>query len=608
MKGRFNNIYGSFPRALRLIWLSSPLLATQHTILTVVQALLPLISLLTLKVVIDLSSALYGSGAFTQNSLTVVPELYRSNPQFASLVHWSLLGAAALALTAATRIATAWVAEFHAIAVTDEVYRMLHAKLTSADFAFFENPDDQNNLYLAREQAVSRPVRIIGGLSQLLQSSVGLIGSIAILLSFTPLLPLLLIVSAVPGLILKARRSRRFFDWRRNLIPLERECSYFHSIMTENEGAKEIRLYGHAAYCQSRFQMARDQLKQRRRQWRQIVLRYDLTGMATGLTVAAAALLWLIDQTMRGSITLGTMVLCLQALRRGQSVISTISNATAALLEDSIFLKSYEELLQRRPCVTAPSNPRPAPPHIQKGIVFENVSFCYQGTQQPALQNVSVTLRPGEKIVLAGANGAGKSTFIKLLCRLYDPCEGRILIDGIDLKEIDPTQWRSQIGVLFQDFNTYQLSAEDNVRIGHPYFKPDAPEIYAAAHAAGLDSIVRRWPAGLKTLLGRWLHDGIEPSTGQWQKIALARAFLRPATIYLLDEPTSALDETAQREALESLQKLAHGKLTLFTSHRSIPTGLAERVILLENGSVTADSTPQEITDKHPEYNQLFQT
>lgn len=607
MKQRISNIAETLSRALRLIWMSSPSLAVRHTALTVIQALLPLLSLLALKQIIDTATALFRSGAFEGASLTAIPRLYSAHPQFAALTLWSLLAALCLALSALVRIAVAWVAEFHAIAVTDEVYRKLHATLTRTDFAFFENPDDQNALYLAREQAISRPMRIIGGLSQLIQSGTGLLGTLIILFGFAPILPLILVLSALPGLAFRVKRARLFFDWQKRLIPLERECSYFHSVMTANEGAKEIRLYGHADYCQERFQRARDALKARRREWRRVVLKYDLAGMTAALIAAVAALLWLLDRTLAGAITVGALVLCLQALRRGQGVITSISGATASLLEDAIFLQSYEELTSRQSLIIAPPQPQPIPSPLKQGIVFENVSFGYQGCATPALENVSLTLNVNERIVLAGANGAGKSTLIKLLCRLYDPTAGRILVDGTDLREFDPDQWRQKIGVLFQDFNTYQLSAEENIRIGHPLFKPDAPRIREAAEAAGLAAFVSRWPLGLKTLLGRWLHDGIEPSTGQWQKIALARAFLRPAELYLLDEPTSALDGAAQREALQSLAKLSRNKLTLFTSHRTLPAGLADRVILLENGRVIADAPPAQIAQT-PQFRELFST
>ncbi len=606
MKISLSTLTATLSRAVRLIWLSTPALALWHAGLTVVQAALPLISLLALKQIIDTASTLFNKGALAGLSLSTAADLYAANPAFRSLLLWSLLAAACTVIAAFLKIAIAWVAEFHTLAVTDAVYRKLHLTLIRADFAFFENPDDQNHLYLAREQALSRPMRIIGGLSQLIQSITGLAGALIILMSFAPLLPLILGLSVIPTLYFKFNRSRRFFEWRRNLIPLERQAAYFHSIMTENEGAKEIRLYGHGALCQERFQRARDGLKAQRSAWRKFVLGYDAAAMAIGFIVLCGALLLLLDRTLQGALTVGALVICIQSIRRGQSVVTVISSAISSLLEDSIFLQSYEELINRAPLIRPPACPAAVPCPLQSGIVFENVSFSYQGTSTPALRNISLTLRVNERIALAGSNGAGKSTLIKLLCRLYDPTEGRILVDGRELRDFDPDEWRAQIGVLFQDFNTYQLSAEDNIRIGHPAIPADDPLIATAAAHAGLTPLIREWPHGIKTPLGRWLHDGIEPSMGQWQKIALARAFLRPASLYLLDEPTSALDGAAQRETLAALTQLSQNRLTLFTSHRSLPVGLADRIILLSGGSVAADGTPASLA-ADPEFRKLFE-
>ncbi|MDA3924773.1 MAG: ABC transporter ATP-binding protein [Kiritimatiellae bacterium] len=606
MKSRLTNITATLSRAIRLIWLSSPVLALWHALLTIIQATLPLISLIATGQIINHAKNLYGKGDLAGLSLSTAADLYAENPEFRTLVLWSLLLASCIIITAFLKIAIAWISEFHSIAVTDTVYKKMHQTLIKADYAFFENSDDQNDLYMAREQAISRPVRIISGLNQLIHSFTGLAGALAILFSLAPLLPLILCISVIPNLYFKFKRSRRFFEWRKNLIPLERKAAYFHTIMTGNEGAKEIRLYGHGELCQKRFQHARDKLKAQRAAWRKFVLAYDASALIVGFIVISGALFILLDKTLQGAISVGSLYICIQAIRRSQSVISVISSSVASLLEDSMFLQSYEELINRTPLIKKPAAPEPVPHPLKTGIVFENVSFSYQGTATPALSNISLTLNNNERIALAGSNGAGKSTLIKLLCRLYDPTEGRILVDGTDLRDFDPDLWRKQIGVLFQDFNSYQFSVADNIRIGHPAFNAEDPAIKTAADDAGLTLFIKKWPHGLRTLLGRWLHNGIEPSTGQWQKIALARAFLRPASLYLLDEPTSALDGAAQRETLSSLAKLSKGKLTIFTSHRTLPVGLADRVILLSDGSVAADGTPDQLNTS-TEFKKLFE-
>jgi ATP-binding cassette subfamily B protein len=607
MTRRPSILAATLSRAVRLIWLSDRRLALWHTALTVLQALLPLGALVALKHAIDGATRLFQSAPRAPFSLAAAGDLFASDATFRSLVLWLFFGAACLFLTACARLLVNWVSEFHALAVTDRVYDLLHGTLLRADYAFFENPDDQNRLYMAREQALSRPMRVLTGLGQLLYSLTGLGGILLILAGFSPLLPPLLLLAALPVLLFKLDRTRRFYDWRKSLTPLEREASYFHTIMTENAGAKEIRLYGHGDFCSTRFAAARAKLKEERVAWRRYVLSREAVGLFIGLLVTGLILLWMTGQLLGGAATVGALVLCVQTVQRGQSSITSLLNAVSALFEDALFLQSFEELLRQPVTLTAPEHPRAIPDPIASGITFENVCFTYPGSAQPALRDLSFTLRPGERVVLAGANGAGKSTLVKLLCRLYDPDSGRILVDGVDLRDLDPAAWRSRIGALFQDFNHYQLTVAENIWIGHPQTPPDAPALERAARDAGMLSLLASWPQGLKTRLGRWLHDGIEPSVGQWQKIALARAFLRPAALYILDEPTSALDGNAQRETLETIARLSHGKIALFASHRHLTPGMADRVLLLDSGALAADASPSALA-ADPRYSALFET
>jgi ATP-binding cassette subfamily B protein len=607
MKRRLSILPASFARALRLAWLSDRRLALSLAALTVFQALLPFGALLSLKHAIDGATRILTSPARTGLSPASLADACLHNPEFQALVLWLLFGAACLFLTAGVRLLASWVSEFHTLAVTDRVYDLLHDTLLRADYAFFENPDDQNLLYMAREQALSRPARVLAGLSQILHSLAGLIGVLFILSRFSPLLPLLLALAALPVLFFKLDRTRRFYDWRKGLTPLEREASYFHSVMTENAGAKEIRLYGHGAFCRNRFTAARIRLKEERIAWRRYVLTREAAGLLIGLLATGVILLWMTGRLLGGAISVGALVLCVQTVQRGQGAITALLNAVAALFEDALFLQSFEELLRQPATLAAPPHPKPIPDPILRGITFENVSFTYPGATLPALRSLSLTLRPGERVVLAGSNGAGKSTLVKLLCRLYDPNSGRILVDGIDLRDLDPVAWRSRIGALFQDFNHYQLTAAENIWIGHPQTPPGSPAIEKAAADAGMDPMIAAWPQGLKTLLGRWLHDGLEPSIGQWQKIALARAFLRPASLYILDEPTSALDGAAQRETFDALARLCRGKIALFASHRHLTAGMADRVLLLDSGTLAADATPAALA-ADPRYAVLFES
>ena len=591
MTRRLSILPATLSRAVRLIWLSDRRLAFWHTALTVLQALFPLGTLVALKQVIDSATRLFQTAAGGPSAFGEVAARVSADPAFRPLLVWILFGTLCLVLGLVARLAVTWVAEFHALAVTDRVYDLLHDALLRADYAFFENADDQNRLYMAREEALSRPTRVLAGLGQLLHSLVGLGGVLLILAGFSPWLPAALALAALPVLFFKLDRARRFYEWRKSLTPLEREAGYFHSVMTDNAGAKEIRLYGHGELCRARFQAARAKLREERLAWRRYVLSREAAGLFIGLLVTGLILLWMTGRLIGGAVTVGALVLCVQSVQRGQSALTALLNATTGLFEDALFLQSFEELLRQPAAVAAPRAPAPAPDTLAQGLVFENVSFTYPGSARPSLRHLSFTLRPGERVALAGANGAGKSTLVKLLCRLYDPDEGRILVDGTDLRAIDPAAWRARIGVLFQDFNHYQLTAAENIRIGHPTTPPGSPAIERAARDAGMGPLLAAWPDGLAARLGRWLHDGIEPSIGQWQKIALARAFLRPAALYVLDEPASALDSASQRETFEALARLAKGKIALFTSHQSLPPGIADRLLTLDNGTLVSDAS-----------------
>ena len=605
MTCRYSILPATLSRAIRLIWFSDRRLAFWNTLFTVLQALLPLGALLSLKHVIDGATRLLAASPRVALSLSAAADACLHDPNFRSLVFWILFGAVCLFLTACTRLLVAWIAEFHTLAVTDRVYDLLHDPLLRADYAFFENPDDQNRLYMAREQALSRPARVLSGLSQILYSITGIAGVLTILTRVSPLLPVLLALAALPVLFFKLNRTRRFYDWRKSLTPLEREAAYFHSVMTDNAGAKEIRLYGHGEFCRTRFAAARAKLKEERIAWRRYVLTREAAGLLIGLLITGLILLWMTGRLLSGAITVGALVLCIQTVQRGQAAIAMLINAVAALFEDTLFLQSFEELLRQPSALNRTAHSKPVPDAILHGITFEEVSFTYPGATRPALRSLSFTLRPGERVVLAGVNGAGKSTLVKLLCRLYDPDSGRILVDGTDLRDFDPAVWRSRIGALFQDFNHYQISAAENIWIGHPQTPSDSPAVARAARDAGMDALLSSWPHGLKTLLGRWLHDGTEPSIGQWQKIALARAFLRPAALYILDEPTSALDSAAQRETLAAITRLSRGKIALFASHRHLTPGIADRVILLDDGTLAADASPAALA-ADPRYAALF--
>jgi len=604
MQPSIRDFLSTFGYALRLVWRSAPRLAVANAILATAQALLPLAAIYTLKRAVDAAAAathaLAGS-AHLQAALL-------QDPHCRQVVFWFVAGAAAMGVAASLRMLASWLSELHAMAISDHVHALLHRKLTEVDIAFFENTEEQNRLHLAQEQAMTRPVSVLSSVFQLLQGMVGFLGVLALLAALHPLVAVALVFAGVPALVMRLRRSRRLYEWRRDLAPLEREAGYFHHLLTSGDYAKELRLQGHGGFCRRRFEAVRMQLRVALLAWRKRVLAQEFIVQILALAVVAVLLLWMTKQLLVGAITLGGLVMYAQVVQRGQGMTGTVVAAVVDLYQSALFLRVFHELLRHPARVCAPAEPKPVPSSVQKGIVFEHVTFIYPGTDRPVLSDLSFVLRPTERLALVGANGAGKSTVVKLLCRLYDPTAGRILVDGVDLREFDPQEWRRHVGVLFQDFGRYQLTAAENIWIGDPQGSAADARVAVAAQRAGMQDMLREWPQGLDTPLGRWLREGSEPSMGQWQRIALARTLLREADVLILDEPTSALDVHTQRDVIRMLQAEASGRMALVVSHRPEMLTWAHRVIVLRNGSVVEDGTPDALHAAGGEFVRLFET
>ncbi len=576
-------------RAFGLAWASSPRLTLIQFFLSTCQALLPLFGLYALKKAVDAATGFdVGSISQSDNLLELFRHLFTDQTS-RLIVLWFVAGAGVMGVMAFLRAIVAWVAERHAIAVSDHVHGLLHAKMTEVDLSFYENTAEQNRLHLVQEQAMTRPIGALGGLFRFLRGAVGLMGVMVLLAALEPLVALVLVVAGVPGLLVKMWRGRKLYEWRRSLTPLEREAGYFHRLLTTIDSAKEVRLQGSGEFLRGRFESVRKKLREARLVWRKKVLGEELAVQLFALLIAAGILLWLTGQLVGGVITLGSLVMYAQAVQRSQGQVGVLISALVEIHQASLFLAAFDELLKETPDVTAPSAPTSVPDNIETGIVFEDVSFVYPGTERAVLNKVSFTINSGERLAVAGANGAGKSTLVKLLARLYDPTSGRILVDGVDLKELDPVQWRKKIGVLFQDFGRYQLTAAENIWIGDPRGSLNDPRVSSAASRAGMDEVLASWSEGLSTPLGRWLHDGVEPSMGQWQRLAIARAIVRDADVLVMDEPTSALDPSTQRDVFDLLKHVSEGRMALMVSHRPELLGIADRIIVLRDGRVDED-------------------
>jgi len=580
--------------ALRLVWQSAPCWTMASLALLVVQGTLPLLSLYLTKLVVD-----------AVTTALATPDKGAAFGQVALLI--GLTGGVALA-SALCRSIAGLVSEAQGQVITDHMSDLLHAKSIEVDLEYYESAQYYDKLHRAQREAPYRPVRIVNGLVQVAQSGISLLAMAVLLFSFHWGIAAILFAAAVPGLFVRLRYAGQTYRWQRQSTPTERQAWYFHWLLTGDAHAKEIRQFDLGSLFRQRFRDLRQQL---RREKIEIATRRsiaELVAQASATVAVFGSYAFIAYRTVQGAITLGDLVMYYQAFQRGQSFLREMLSGLAGLYEDNLFLSNLYEFLELKPKVVEPLHPRPIPQPMQTGLAFDQVSFQYPAGTREVLEDVSLTIRPGEVVALVGENGSGKTTLIKLLCRLYDPTNGTITLDGIDLRQLETTALRREISVVFQDYAQYHLTARENVWFGNVALPPNEERIAAAARHSGADEVIAKLPQGYETILGKWFEDGEELSVGEWQKVALARAFLRDAQIIVLDEPTGALDARAEHEVFRRFRQLAAGRTAILISHRFSTVRMADRIFVLEGGKIIESGSHDELVRLGGTYARLFET
>ncbi|MBW4576735.1 MAG: ABC transporter ATP-binding protein/permease [Aphanothece sp. CMT-3BRIN-NPC111] len=577
-------------RAIGLVWNTSHTLTVMLAILTLVAGLLPAVVAVVGKLIVDGVVNATNSGlqadrwtAISYVGLEAVVVILLAGSQRGLTVCQSLLR----------------------VLLAQKVNVLILEKALTLDLVHFEDSEFYDSMTRARREASSRPLSLVSRTFSLIQNILSLVTYGGLLLQLSLWAVVGLAFSAVPAFIAETRfasEAFRLFRWR---APETREQNYLETLIAREDYAMEVQLYQLGSMLLKRY---RDIFQQLYSEDRDLTIRrgwwgYLLSLLSTGAFYFAYA--WIVIEAIGGRITLGDMTMYLMVFRQGQSTFSSTLTSVGGMYEDNLYLSNLYEFLEQKvskPIGRASSGLIPG-----DGVRFENVSFTYPGTQKFALQGISLHLKPGEKLAIVGENGSGKTTLIKLLTRMYTPDDGRILLDGLDLREWDIEVLRRRIGVIFQNFVRYQFTVGDNVGVGDVEQIKDVGRIEIASVKGMARPFIELMPQGFGTQLGRWFKGGVELSVGQWQKIALSRAFMRTgADILVLDEPTSAMDAEAEYNIFNHFRALTQNQMVFLISHRFSTVRMANKIAVLEGGVLVEMGTHEELLKAQGRYAQLF--
>ncbi len=578
------------PAVLRFVWESGRLVVVLGLIARVFSALLPPALFWVSKLIID----------------TIVRVVTTHQPAGARL--WWLV-AAEFALAVAAGILSRGIDYLDALLAgkyTHHISVSVMEHAASLDLLAYEDPTFYDRLERARVQATDRlyMIQAIGRLIQQLITTITL--SISIML-FSPWLLLLLIVGVIPAFVGETHFA--FLGYAKNFrqTPIRRQLDYLRILGGSKEAAKELKLFGLKGFLTDRFKGLSTRVYEEdvALARRKVVMGSLLSAIGTaGYYTAYVFAVW---KTVTGAFSLGTLTFLANAIRDASSNLQQTFSTLSTIADQALFLTDLIAFFEMRPTIRSKPDALPAPRPIQRGFEFRNVSFRYPGSSRLVLNGLNFHLRPGERVALIGENGEGKTTIVKLLTRLYDPAEGQVLLDGIDLREYDLEDLYREIGVIFQDFMRYEMTARENIAVGRIEQIENQDLLQQSAQKSMADEVVGKLPSGFDQMLGRRFDGGVDLSGGEWQKVALARAYLRDAQVLILDEPTSALDARSEYEVFQRFAELTTGKMALFISHRFSTVRMADRIVVLEKGRIAEEGDHDALTQLGGRYAEMFE-
>jgi ATP-binding cassette subfamily B protein len=581
-------------QTIKLVWVASRFWMAAWMALILLQGVLPAATVYLTRLVVDSLVTVVGVGISWDAIQTL-------------LVPASLM-AGVLVLTEFLRGASDWIRTAQSELVQDHVSALIHHQSIAIDFSCYESSDYNDQLNRAREGASGRSLALLENTGSLLQNSITLFAMAAILLPYGLWLPIVLLASALPAFYVVMRLNRMQYQWSQRTTTDRRRLQYYDVLLTHSGVAAELRLFNFGPYFQASYQKLRQRL---RREQLRLIQAQSLGRLGAGmlaLLTSGAALAWMGQQVLLGKITLGDLALFYQAFNRGQGIVKALLNSVGQIYRNGLFVGNLFEFLQIKPQVVDPPQPQSVPAKLKQSIGFRHITFRYPGSETAVLEDFNLTIPAGKIVAIVGDNGAGKSTLIKLLCRFYDPEAGGIELDGIDIRNFTIEDLRRQFTVLFQFPITYQLTVAQNIGLGDLEADPNPTAIEVAAKGAGIHDKIMSLSQGYNSLLGKWFPGGTDLSGGEWQRLALARAFLRQAQLIILDEPTSAMDPWAEFDWLERFRAMANGRTAIVITHRFTLAMRADMIHVMRAGKIVESGSHDELLAEDGLYAQSWRS
>jgi len=580
------------PRFLKLVYETSPRLTIANAVLRMIMSVLPIIMLYVSKLIIDQIVLLSKTGS---ENISLTPLWQLVGLEFGLVV---LLSALNMALKLIDTLLGDLFVNHTLIKI------MSHA--ATLDLDQFEDSIFYDKLERARQQSSGRVILLTHVLSQI-QDLITMSFFGATLIIFNPWFTFILIFSTIPSFIGEYYYNIKNYILARRQMHGKRELEYLSYVGASDQTAKEVRLFNLSDFFISRYRTIADKLYGENKG-----LQTNRSSWGTILAIVGhigyyIAFIYIILGVVRGNLSIGSLIFLLGSIRQLGMILQNVILRFSLISQGALYLRDFFEFFQIKPKIVASLRPRPFPKPIQQGFTFENVGFKYLNSNQWANRHLNFTLHAGEKMALVGENGAGKTTLVKLLVRLYDPTEGRILLDGHDLREYDLIELRSEIGIIFQDYLRYQMTTSENIAVGNIKEKENHKLIVNSAKQSLADTIIERLPDKYQQMLGRHFKQGVELSGGEWQKIALARAYMRDAQLMVLDEPTAALDARSEYEVFQRFSELTKNKSAMLISHRFSTVRMADRILVLDKGEIIEMGSHEDLLKKDGRYASLFE-